>query len=375
MIIKTGMRTLQTTHYPIYADPDFDRLNSFLREADYSKFFFLVDRNTSEHCLPLVQLHLELSDNYDIIEIDAGEENKNIDICIGIWRTLLDFEADRKSLLINLGGGMITDIGGFAASTYKRGIDFIHIPTSLLAQVDASIGGKNGIDLDHLKNMVGTFSNPKAIFIQPEFLQTLAPREMLAGYAEMLKHGLISDAAYFEKLRETNPAGLEFMEETTDLIFRSVEIKNKMVEQDPFEKNIRKLLNFGHTIGHALESFSLMHDEKPLLHGEAILAGMVAESFLSHKKLQLPLSDLEKIKNYISSLPFHFSLKKSDFQECFDLIKKDKKNSDAGINFTLLESIGAARIDHFCSQNEIAEAFEFMLLLNADNRHNNLPLL
>src|SRR5690606_32174448 len=207
----------------------------------------------------------------------AGEENKNIDFCIGIWKMLLDFGAERNSLLINLGGGVVTDMGGFAASTYKRGIDFVQIPTTLLSQVDASIGGKTGIDLDTVKNIIGTFTQPEAVYINVDFLNTLDKRQLVSGFAEMIKHDFIFDASYFEDLK-----GFSFDRPDEDLIYRSVGIKNEVVKQDPKESGLRKILNFGHTIGHAVETYSIDNDDNPLLHGEAIAVGMICEAYLSH---------------------------------------------------------------------------------------------
>src|SRR5471030_2674109 len=245
------MNTLNSISYPIYFDNTLTELVKFINQGSYSRFFILTDENTAKYCLPLVREKIDNLDNFDIIEINAGEESKDIDFCIGIWKMLIDFGADRQSLMINLGGGVISDLGGFAASTFKRGIDFVHVPTTLLSQVDASVGGKTGIDIDSIKNIIGTFTQPKAVFIEYRFLNSLPARQILSGTAEMLKHGLICDAAYWELLKNsdlTNPS--------VELIYHSVEIKNKVVIEDPRETGIRKSLNFGHTIGHAVETFS-----------------------------------------------------------------------------------------------------------------------
>ncbi|RZL11258.1 MAG: 3-dehydroquinate synthase [Pedobacter sp.] len=263
---------------PVYFNTGLAQLPALMANGGYSKVFVLTDEHTSVHCLPVFQQLLDDFTGFDLIETSAGEENKSIDFCIGIWKTLLDFGADRKCLLINLGGGVITDMGGFIAATYKRGVDFVNIPTSLLAQVDASVGGKTGIDVDNAKNMVGTFSIPIAVFIEDVFLKTLPEKEMRSGSAEVLKHGLIADAAYFKELNDT---GLHAI--TAAQVYRSVEIKNTVVTEDPLEKGLRKILNFGHTIGHALESYSLSNDKTPLTHGDAIAIGMICESYLSFK--------------------------------------------------------------------------------------------
>src|ERR1700758_1124811 len=276
------MNTLQSISYPIYFTNTLTELADFVKKGNYSRFFVLTDENTGKHCLPVLREHIDELDNYDIIEINAGEESKSIDFCVGVWKMLIDFGADRQSLLINLGGGVISDMGGFAASTFKRGIDFVHVPTTLLSQVDASVGGKTGIDLDNIKNIIGTFTQPKAVFIEHEFLRTLPPRQILSGLAEMLKHGLIADATYWNELKYSdldNPSAA--------LVYHSIEIKNKVVIADPHEKGIRKSLNFGHTVGHAIETYSLMNDKDPLSHGEAIAVGMICEAYISHQRTGL----------------------------------------------------------------------------------------
>src|SRR5690606_29275552 len=235
------MKTIDSLGYSIFFQNQFDSLNRFLKERSYSKIFILTDRNTGEQCLPVLIAGMPVDFEYDIIEVDPGEENKNIDFCIGIWKMLLDFGADRNSLLINLGGGVITDMGGFAASTYKRGIDFIQIPTTLLSQVDASIGGKTGIDMDTVKNIIGTFTQPQAVFINNDFLDTLDRRQKVSGFAEMIIHAFIFDANYHQELKN-----FDFDKPDEKLIHRSVEIKNEVVTQDPKESGLRKILNFGH---------------------------------------------------------------------------------------------------------------------------------
>src|ERR1700744_260632 len=199
-----NMDTIYSISYPVYFDNSLDELVKFVERGNYSRFFILTDENTGKHCLPIVQAKFGPDAKFDIIEINAGEESKDIDFCIGVWKMLIDFGAERQSLLINLGGGVISDLGGFAASTFKRGIDFVHVPTTLLSQVDASVGGKTGIDLENIKNIIGTFTQPKAVFIEHEFLQSLPPRQILSGLAEMLKHGLITDAGYWNKLKSSN---------------------------------------------------------------------------------------------------------------------------------------------------------------------------
>ncbi|HVW96231.1 MAG TPA: 3-dehydroquinate synthase [Mucilaginibacter sp.] len=348
------MKTIQSDTYPIFFEDSIAELEKFVSNGNYSRSFILTDEHTSVHCLPLVQAQFKDSENFDIIEINAGEESKNIDFCIGIWKMLIDFEADRKSLLINLGGGVITDMGGFAASTFKRGIDFVHVPTTLLSQVDASVGGKTGIDLDNIKNIIGTFTQPKAVFISGDFLKTLPPRQILSGTAEMLKHGLIMDATYWDTLKSS-----DLSNPSAELIYRSVEIKNEVVIADPKEKGIRKALNFGHTIGHAVETNSLVNDKDPLTHGEAIALGMICEAYLSHKKVGLSAEDLNETVNVINRLYPKYDLDKVNFDTLCAIMLKDKKNQNGKINCTLLTSIGKCVLDNICTDAEIWESLSF----------------
>lgn len=348
------METLTSAGHSLYFESNLDALKTLLDSNKYSKVFILADENTSEICLPVFQSLLDDFSDFDLIETSAGEENKNIDFCIGIWKTLLDFEADRKSLMINLGGGVITDMGGFIASTYKRGIDFVNVPTTLLAQVDASVGGKTGIDIDNVKNMVGTFTLPQMVFIETEFLKTLPQRELLSGFAEMIKHGLIYDKAYYEKLKTTN-----YSTPSAEDIYRSVEIKNEVVTIDPHEKNLRKVLNFGHTIGHAVESYSLANDENPLTHGEAIAIGFVCEAALSIKNSGLTKAELTDISDYLLSLYPKYEIKKESFNKLLELMQADKKNEDGNILFSLLETTGKCTYNCRVSSADILSSLEY----------------
>ena len=348
------MNTIQSDNYPIYFDNSIDELVEFVKKGHYSRFFILTDENTAIYCLPVIKERFTDQDNFDIIEINAGEESKDIDFCIGIWKMLIDFGADRKSLIINLGGGVISDMGGFAASTFKRGIDFVHVPTTLLSQVDASVGGKTGIDIDSIKNIIGTFTPPKAVFIAYDFLKTLPARQILSGLAEMLKHGLIIDAAFWDALKTSDltlPAA--------ELIYWSIQIKNKVVIEDPTEKGIRKSLNFGHTIGHAVETNSLIHDANPLTHGEAIAIGMICEAYLSYKKTGLSLNELEEIVRVLRNLYPDYSLEGVDYTALCALMLKDKKNLNGKINCTLLTSIGQYSLDNICTDAELCESLSY----------------
>ena len=353
------MNTIQSIGYPIFFNDSLTELTNFVRQGNYSHFFILTDENTAQHCLPLVKEKLGDLDNYDLIEINAGEESKDIDFCIGVWKLLIDFGADRKSLLINLGGGVISDLGGFAASTFKRGIDFVHVPTTLLSQVDASVGGKTGIDIDSIKNIIGTFTQPKAVFIHDGFLNTLPERQILSGLAEMLKHGLICDAKYWDQLKNS-----DLEKPSAELIYRSVEIKNEVVIEDPKETGIRKSLNFGHTIGHAVETYSLLNDSgSSLSHGEAIAIGMICEAWLSHKKNGLSNEALTEITNVITALYPKYFIEEAANDQLYALMLKDKKNQSGKINCTLLKQIGQYSIDNICTEAELRESLTYYATL------------
>jgi 3-dehydroquinate synthase len=347
------MNTIHSDGYPIYFENSLDELVKFIEQGKYSRFFVLCDEHTSVHCFPKLQEKIRHIDNHDLIEISAGEESKNIDFCIGVWKMLIDFGADRKALMVNLGGGVITDMGGFAASTYKRGIDFVQVPTSLLSQVDASVGGKTGIDVDSVKNIIGTFTQPKAVFIDYDFLSTLPERQMLSGLAEMLKHGLILDAGYWNQLKAA-----DLTQPPAELIHASVILKNKVVLEDPTEQNIRKSLNFGHTIGHAIETWSLTNDRNPLTHGEAIAIGMICEAFIANKRTGLSATELTEIETVINGLYPHYKLNPAAYEDIYTIMLKDKKNIDGKINCTLLDRIGQFNIDNICTKEEVFEAMD-----------------
>lgn len=348
------MEPIKNNEHFVFFETKLQPLLQILNEKNYSKVFVLVDNNTAELCLPIFINYLDDFIDFDIIEMEAGEENKNIEFCIQIWKTLLDYEADRKCLLINLGGGVVTDMGGFIASTYKRGIDFINIPTTLLSQVDASVGGKTGIDINHVKNMVGTFSLPQVVFIETIFLKTLPERELLSGFAEMIKHGLIIDSDYYHELKKT-----DYRQIDAQAIYHSVEIKNKVVLSDPFEKGLRKILNFGHTIGHAIESYSLSNDENPFTHGEAIAIGMVCEAYLSYKFAKLLEEELKDISEYILALYPNYRINPESFEELFNCMKSDKKNESGVILFSLLDKIGHCIFNCKVEKNDILKSFAY----------------
>lgn len=348
------MDNIQSDGYIVYFNDSLSQLRRFVEQGTYSRAFILTDENTTEHCLPLVKEQLDDLDNFDLIEVNAGEESKTIDFCIGIWKTLIDFGADRKALMINLGGGVITDMGGFVASTYKRGVDFVQVPTTLLSQVDASVGGKTGVDVDGIKNIIGTFTQPKAVFMHCGFLRTLPPRQILSGLAEMLKHGLIVDKSYWDELKIS-----DLNLPSDELVHRSVQIKNEIVIADPQEKGIRKALNLGHTVGHAVETYSLINDAEPLSHGEAIAIGMICEAWLSNKKTGLPDSDLLEITEVLSHLYPRYKVNEDTFPTLLEHMAKDKKNQNGKINCTLLTNIGQYSIDNICSEDELCDSLRY----------------
>lgn len=332
-------------------------LNQHVKENNFSKIFILVDENTHQYCLSKFLEKLETNIAIEIIEIESGEINKTIDTCIGVWNTLSELDADRKSLMINIGGGVITDLGGFVACTFKRGISYINVPTTLLSMVDASVGGKTGVDLGHLKNQIGVISNPDLVLIDTQFLDTLPKDQMRSGLAEMLKHGLITGESYWNKFTDLSKLNLDDLDE---LIHESVIIKRNVVEEDPFENGLRKTLNFGHTLGHAIESYFLSNPNKiTLLHGEAIAIGMILASYISTELIGFPKETTNSIKKLFLSYYDKVNIEKSDYPNIIELLKYDKKNNHGNINFVLLEAIGKCKIDCLVDNDLIIEAFKY----------------
>lgn len=328
---------------------DFSELNEYIEELKPSKILILVDENTHQYCLPTLLGNLETEITFEIIEIEAGEELKTIETATQLWEILSEFETDRKSLLINLGGGVITDLGGFVASTYKRGFKFINIPTTLLGMCDASIGGKTGVDLHFLKNMVGTFALPEKIFVYPEFLKTLPFTELRSGFAEMLKHGLIADTEHWNDLisiKELTP------ENIAPFVERSMQIKQSTVEQDFKEKNVRKILNFGHTVGHAVESLFLKNG-KIVPHGECVALGMICEIQLSYLEQLIDEATCAKIIENIRNFYPYLNINAFSNDEILAVMQHDKKNFGGEIKFSLLKNIGNAIFDYKSSQQNI----------------------
>jgi 3-dehydroquinate synthase len=351
------MQSIKANGYSvIFNFEGYKELNKLISENNYSTLFIIVDSITNEVCLPKLLPKIETESPIEIIEFEAGEINKNIETCIQIWNVLTELGAERKSLIINLGGGVVTDLGGFVASTFKRGIDFINIPTTLLAMVDASIGGKTGIDLGNLKNQIGVINNPKLVVIDSEYLETLPQIEMRSGLSEILKHGLIFNQLYWEQFLDLSK--LDFADFDT-IIFDSITIKNEIVKQDPTEKGIRKALNFGHTLGHAIESYFLdQQSKKKLLHGEAIAIGMVLESYISMTIKLISKTEYLEIKSTIKSIYEEVNFDKKDIQSILDLLIHDKKNENGKVKFVLLDGIGSFIINQEVENELIRTSFE-----------------
>jgi 3-dehydroquinate synthase len=325
------------------------------------KVYIVVDENTQRFCLPELQ-KLEFIPQLPVLVIPSGEENKSLDSVVKVWNFLEENGADRKSLLINLGGGMLSDLCGFAASCFKRGLHFVNIPTTLLSQVDASVGGKTGINFNELKNEIGVFNQPQTVIIASRFLKSLDKENLLSGYAEMLKHGLIHSKTHWDELMNFDLDNIDF-EMLNEMIGRSVAVKEYFVVKDPTEKNIRKALNLGHTVGHAFESLAL-HQNRPILHGYAVAYGLIVELYLSSKKVGFPMKETERISKWMIDTygPFHISA--SDFEALYLKMTKDKKNEAGRINFTLIPEIGRNEINIDCEKEMIFEGLAFFKKLH-----------
>lgn len=351
------MKLFPSENYSIEIGPIIESTFSDLLFNKYSdsKVIIIVDENTHDHCLEYMLTSFESLKDSEIMLLPAGEENKVMEVCFQVWQALSEYKIGRKDLIINLGGGVVTDMGGFIASVFKRGIDFIHIPTSLLGMVDASIGGKTGIDLGPYKNQLGVFSFPKVIYVDPIFLGSLPNEEVLFGFAEMLKHALISSREKWEELK--NISTIEDIV-NIQLIIDSIKVKFEIVESDPFEKDKRKSLNFGHTIGHAIEGFLL--DKEPIGHGHAVAIGMIAESYISMKMGKLNKTDYYDIELILTEKFPMINLDELAIKEIVLLARNDKKNETNKIKCVLLNKIGEADGTNTISGNDIAEALFYM---------------
>ncbi len=348
-------QTIKTDDYSIYIGDIFAPLVEKIHRIQPSKIVILLDENTEKYCFPILKKEIHHI-SFETITIQSGEIHKNLTTCELIWNQLIQMHADRNSLIINLSGGVLLDMGGFAASTFKRGISFINMPTTLLAMVDASVGGKTGVNYLEYKNFIGLFSLPNAVFIYPYFLKTLPKRVLQAGKVEMIKHGLIASSAHLWQVLEL--LGSDFkMSDYNEIIKESVAIKNNVVLQDPKEKHIRKTLNFGHTAGHAFESFFL-HHQPSLLHGEAVAHGIIISLLLSVEKLSFSLSDATQIIHQLLKYFPKIDLKDQDVLQLISTMKHDKKNQNQHILFVLLEKIGQPKIDISISEKELISVFK-----------------
>ncbi|HPE84008.1 MAG TPA: 3-dehydroquinate synthase [Aequorivita sp.] len=331
--------------------------SGLIKELKPSKIFVITDENTHTHCLDYLFKKGKFKIPPEIIIIPEGEIHKNISTSVKVWETLSVKGADRNSLIINLGGGVVTDLGGFVASTFKRGLPFINIPTSLLGMVDASVGGKNGVDLGPIKNQIGVINLPEMVLIDTEFLNSLPEEHITSGLAEMLKHGIIYSKEYWERVKIIDVFNKP---ELDALIWDSIEIKKEIVALDPFENNLRKTLNYGHTLGHAIESYFLENpDKKILLHGESVAAGIVLETFISMETYGFPKQSLRDISETIFKYFPKQTFSKKDIEAIIKLLVFDKKNRNGQVLFVLLEDIGQHRTDCIVSNDLIYSAFEY----------------
>lgn len=333
--------------------------SNVLEKYSNSKKIILVDENTHDHCLEYLLTAFSGLEDAEVMLLPCGEENKVMEVCFQVWEAWSEYQIGRRDLVINLGGGVVTDMGGFMASIFKRGLDYIQIPTSLLAMVDASVGGKTGIDLGRYKNQLGVFSNPINVFVDPGFLSTLPNNELKNGYAEMLKHALISSKPHWEALKDIDFSDKEKM---SALICQSLEIKNQIVQLDPFEKNVRKKLNYGHTFGHAFEGF-FIGEEEFLAHGHAVAIGILAESFISWKRDILSESNFIEISEVILKnfeLP---TIENSWIVPIFQLMLNDKKNFEQQVKCVFLSDIGESVINQTVDLDDLKLVVEFFSTL------------
>lgn len=348
------MRYIKANGYSLEVGSLLESSFAQLLEEKYaeSKKVIIVDENTSEHCLSFLVSNFDALSEAEVIQLPSGEDTKQITMAANVWEALTEYGFSRYDLIINLGGGVITDFGGFVASCYKRGVDFINIPTSLLAMVDASIGGKTGLNLGDYKNQLGVFSNPVGLYIDVEFLETLPAEELESGFGEMLKHGLIADEELYREVCALMKSGEPIGE---DVLIRCIEVKNKIVREDPNEKGLRKILNFGHTIGHAIEGHYLYSN--PLAHGHAIALGMVMEAYISVKVCGLPQAVYTEIEKFILD---HYRFPKfsdEDIQAMMVLVQNDKKNRAGKVLCSLIPKIGRCTYDHPVRQELFLEVF------------------
>ncbi len=349
------MRKVNLDGYEITLDKELYSVKSFLDNNAYSQYYVLCDTNTKRDCLPYF-LKMVDGNNFTVLEVQPGEQFKNLTTCQSIWKQLLDTSADRNSLVINLGGGVLGDMGGFAASCYKRGVDFLNIPTTILSQVDASIGGKLAVDFKYGKNLIGLFRNPRLVAISTFFYKTLSEREYKNGFAEIFKHALIKSKEQWKQLKSLETLYVANIEE---IVYQSLLIKKEVVEEDPFEKGLRKILNFGHTIGHAIEAISVAEDKDPLLHGEAIVIGMICEAFISKKICGLSDHDLNEICEVLFTHYEYQSVGHVDRSQIWKYMAYDKKNEKGRVMGALLSAIGKAEINVELTEKMVNESLDY----------------
>jgi len=354
------MQSIKAKDYYIFFNKNaYAELNNYIKKSSYSKLFIVGDNNTIKFCLPRFKEFLSVNKSIEILKIGIGEASKSIESCTQLWQKLCDLEADRHSLIINLGGGIVTDLGGFVAATLKRGVNFINIPTTLLGMVDAAIGGKTGVNLGVLKNQIGAFYNPKMILIDTEFLKTLAPRELRSGMAEIIKYGLSYDANLLDLILKYNSNNFSDLEK---LIYKSVEIKNEVVLKDPTEQNLRKVLNFGHSLGHAIESYFLKQsDKKTITHGEAVASGMVMATYLSNKYHNFDRVKADELKTFIINYFGKIDLKSTDFNGVLSLLKHDKKAESGIVKFVLINKVGSYKIDCEVKDTDLIKSLQYYI--------------
>lgn len=342
-------------NYTLYLDNEFRYLRQFISSKSYTDYVVISDEHTNRLCLPLLKDALPA--NVKHIVVLAGENHKNLEACQSIWGELVSQHVDRKALIILLGGGVVGDMGGFAASCYKRGTDFVHIPTTLMAMTDSSIGGKLGVDFQHIKNAVGVFEQPRAIFLHLPFLKTLPESELRSGFVEMIKHGLIADRRLFEALQQSYEGGKP--ELTYGLLYQSIVVKKTLVERDPLESNVRRALNFGHTIGHAIESV-MLETGRPISHGNAVCVGMLAEAYLSWQSGLILIDHFEEVQRFLIRIYDPKELLPLDRSAIMRYMANDKKNDGNGINFSLINGIGSFSINKKVPDELIAESLDYL---------------
>ncbi|MBS9766318.1 MAG: 3-dehydroquinate synthase [Flavobacteriaceae bacterium] len=354
------MKSISSDNYDVlFSGKGYQFVNQFIKDKNPSSIFILSDSNTRKYCVPIFFSKLE-EKNIQIIEIPTGEEFKNIETCVEVWNTLTDLGADRKSLLLNVGGGVITDLGGFVASCFKRGISFINVPTTLLSMVDASVGGKTGVDLGVLKNQVGVFANPKTVVVDTTYLETLSEREFSSGMAEIIKYGFTFDIHLWEKVRKMTAISDKSLLE--EVIYQSINIKNEVVTKDPKENSLRKVLNYGHTLGHAIESYFLESEHKEkLTHGEAIAVGMITATYISSEILGFSKDKLSEITADILKMYPKIPLLKVDFEPIITLLKHDKKNVKGEVRFVLLNDFEDFKLDCVVPESVVLDSLNYYL--------------